>query len=122
MTASTVDAEYTINRLTPSNSSVAQSSHLSDFSVLAIAYPSHRSPRYALLRLHGRNTKTWNIKGATTASDRFNYDYPENELADLVPRLERLALTALQTHVIFNNNMEDQGQRNAASLAALLKS
>jgi hypothetical protein len=27
-----------------------------------------------------------------------------------------LALDALQTHVIFNNNMEDQGQRNARSL------
>jgi hypothetical protein len=26
----------------------------------------------------------------------------------------------MQTHVIFNNNMEDQGQRNARSLTALL--
>jgi hypothetical protein len=31
---------------------------------------------------------------ATTSSDRFNYDYPDDELADLVPRLERLSLTA----------------------------
>jgi len=60
------------------------------------------------------------MKGATTASDRFNYDYPESELADLVPRLERLALTALQTHVIFNNNMEDQGQRNARTMVGLI--
>ena len=77
-------------------------------------------PRFALLRLHGRNAKTWNVKGATSASDRFNYDYPEHELAELVPRLERLALTALQTHVIFNNNMEDQGQRNAGTLTGLI--
>ena len=77
-------------------------------------------PRYALLRLHGRNTATWNVTGQTSASDRFNYDYPDDELADLVPRLERLSLTALQTHVIFNNNMEDQGQRNARSLTDLL--
>jgi uncharacterized protein YecE (DUF72 family) len=77
-------------------------------------------PRYALLRLHGRNTATWNVKGQSTASDRFNYDYPDAELAELVPRLERLALTAMQTHVIFNNNMEDQGQRNARSLIDLL--
>jgi uncharacterized protein YecE (DUF72 family) len=76
--------------------------------------------RYALLRLHGRNSKTWNVRGATSASDRFNYDYPESELAELVPRLERLALTALQTHVIFNNNMEDQGQRNARSMVGLI--
>jgi uncharacterized protein YecE (DUF72 family) len=77
-------------------------------------------PRFALLRLHGRNTATWNVKGQTAASDRFNYDYPSHELAELVPRLERLALTAMQTHVIFNNNMEDQGQRNARSLLDLL--
>jgi uncharacterized protein YecE (DUF72 family) len=77
-------------------------------------------PRYALLRLHGRNTATWNVKGQTSASDRFNYDYPDDELADLVPKLERLSLTAMQTHVIFNNNMEDQGQRNARSLTDLL--
>ena len=73
-------------------------------------------PRFALLRLHGRNRATWNVKGQTSASDRFNYDYPDDELADMVPKLERLALTAMQTHVIFNNNMEDQGQRNARSL------
>jgi uncharacterized protein YecE (DUF72 family) len=77
-------------------------------------------PCYALLRLHGRNAQSWNVKGQTAASDRFNYDYPDQELAELVPRLERLALTAMQTHVIFNNNMEDQGQRNARSLIDLL--
>ncbi|MCE9660548.1 MAG: DUF72 domain-containing protein [Burkholderiales bacterium] len=77
-------------------------------------------PRYALLRLHGRNRATWNVKGQTSASDRFNYDYPDAELAEMVPRIERLALTAMQTHVIFNNNMEDQGQRNARTLTDLL--
>ena len=35
---------------------------------------------YALVRLHGRNHETWNIKGATVASERFNYDYPDAEL------------------------------------------
>ena len=77
-------------------------------------------PRYALLRLHGRNSATWNVKGQTSASDRFNYDYPEGELRRMVHRIQQLALTAMQTHVIFNNNMEDQGQRNARSLTDLL--
>lgn len=77
-------------------------------------------PRFALVRLHGRNTRTWNIQGASSASDRFNYDYADSELADLAAPIERLALGALQTHVIFNNNMEDQGQRNARSLTGLL--
>ena len=87
-------------------------------SVPAIWQATH--PRYALLRLHGRNRGTWNIKGATAASDRFNYDYPDDELATLVPSIDRLALQAIQTHVIFNNNMEDQGQRNARTLKGLL--
>lgn len=77
-------------------------------------------PRYALLRLHGHNDGTWNIEGATAASDRFNYDYGEAELAALVPNLDTLASKVEQAHVVFNNNMEDQGQRNALKLKALL--
>ncbi len=77
-------------------------------------------PRHALLRLHGRNHDTWNVKGQTTASDRFNYDYGEGELAAFVPHLQGLAEQALQTQVVFNNNMEDQGQRNARSMIGLL--
>ena len=77
-------------------------------------------PAFALLRLHGRNTETWNVKGASAASDRFNYDYSEPELADIATKVARLALQAASTHVVFNNNMEDQGQRNAALLMRLL--
>jgi hypothetical protein len=36
-------------------------------------------PRLAIVRLHGRNDETWNIKG-DAASQRFNYDYSEREL------------------------------------------
>jgi uncharacterized protein YecE (DUF72 family) len=78
-------------------------------------------PACALLRLHGRNTETWNIKGATAASDRFNYDYGQTELGELAARITELALRAASTHVVFNNNMEDQGQRNAALLMRLLR-
>ena len=77
--------------------------------------------RYALLRLHGRNVETWNIKGASDSSERFNYDYSEAELSELAQKVKRIAAQALSTHVVFNNNMEDQGQRNAASLSAFLK-
>ena len=87
-------------------------------SVPAIWEVTH--PAYALLRLHGRNRETWNVKGAMAASDRFNYDYPDDELADLAGHTARLARGALNTHVVFNNNMEDQGQRNAATMTRLL--
>jgi uncharacterized protein YecE (DUF72 family) len=76
--------------------------------------------QYSLVRLHGRNYDTWNTKGATTASERFNYDYPDSELADIAARVERLAPETFTTHVVMNNNNEDQGQRNAASLIRIL--
>lgn len=78
-------------------------------------------PHFALLRLHGRNAETWNIRGASDSSERFNYDYTEAELGALAQEVERIAARARTTHVVFNNNMEDQGQRNAASLKALLQ-
>lgn len=78
-------------------------------------------PAVALLRLHGRNTESWNVAGPTTAaSDRFNYDYSDAELGGLAEKLRELAAQVAAVHVVFNNNHEDQGQRNAASLMALL--
>ncbi|MEJ5999306.1 DUF72 domain-containing protein [Paucibacter soli] len=78
-------------------------------------------PRYLLLRLHGRNTATWNIKGSTAASERFNYDYGADELRELAVQLRALIEHVAEAHVIFNNNMEDQGQRNARSLMDILQ-
>lgn len=78
-------------------------------------------PAFALVRLHGRNAGTWNVKGARDSSERFNYDYSDAELAALATQIERLAAKVPTTHVVFNNNMEDQGQRNASSLAQLLR-
>lgn len=76
-------------------------------------------PAVALLRLHGRNTETWNASGPA-ASDRFNYDYPDVELQDIARHLRELAARVASCHVVFNNNFEDQGQRNAATLMKLL--
>ncbi len=77
-------------------------------------------PHLAVVRLHGRNHATWNAKGLTAASDRFNYDYPDEELAELAGRIRDLSHRAALVQVIFNNNNEDQGQRNATTLMHLL--
>ncbi len=79
------------------------------------------NPELAVVRLHGRNAETWNIKGATAASDRFNYDYSDTELQELAGPILQLALAAMFIHVIFNNNNEDQGQRNARTLMSMLR-
>jgi uncharacterized protein YecE (DUF72 family) len=77
-------------------------------------------PRLALLRLHGRNAETWNKNGLRSSSERFNYDYSDQELQELIPGLRGLAEDSRQVDVLFNNNHEDQGQRNARSLRRML--
>jgi uncharacterized protein YecE (DUF72 family) len=73
----------------------------------------------AYVRLHGRNAETWDKKGSA-ASDRFNYLYTDHELREWVPRVRLLAESAAEVHVLFNNNHEDVGVRNARQMAAML--
>jgi uncharacterized protein YecE (DUF72 family) len=78
-------------------------------------------PDLAIVRLHGRNTETWNQKGLTASSDRFNYDYSEPELVALATDIRQLATQVGAVQAVFNNNYEDQGQRNAGTLMRLLE-
>jgi uncharacterized protein YecE (DUF72 family) len=74
-------------------------------------------PMLAIVRLHGRNHETWNVKG-DAASQRFNYDYSDVELEDFARKISDLPAELSQ--VIFNNNYEDQGQRNARTLTTMI--
>src|SRR3954463_2616034 len=78
------------------------------------------SPKLAVVRMHGRNQETWSKKGLKPASDRFNYDYSEEELAAIAPKFAELAKAVPVVHAVMNNNYEDQGQRNAKTLTKLL--
>jgi uncharacterized protein YecE (DUF72 family) len=79
------------------------------------------NPALAIVRLHGRNTATWDDKAAQAASDRFDYDYSDEELDELAPRIAEIASLVDSVHVIFNNNYEDQGQRNAKTLERIIR-
>jgi uncharacterized protein YecE (DUF72 family) len=57
----------------------------------------------AYVRMHGRNAGTWNVRGGS-ASDRFDYLYSADELAEWVAPLRRIAESAEQAYVLFNNN------------------
>lgn len=73
----------------------------------------------AYVRFHGRNVDTWSItRGA--ASDRFKYLYRDDELEEWVPQVTELARQAATVHVLFNNNYEDWGIRNARRMGQLL--
>ena len=89
-------------------------------SVAMLAEPTH--PHYALVCLLGRNGITYNIKGAASAAERFDYDYSDAELRDLAAEIVRIAYRVRNTHVVFNNCDEDKGQRNGISLMKLLAS
>jgi uncharacterized protein YecE (DUF72 family) len=74
----------------------------------------------AVIRLHGRNRTTWSVKTGA-ASERFKYLYDDAELQEWVPRVRELALQTQAVHVLFNNNYEDWGMRNALRMAQLLE-
>ncbi len=82
----------------------------------------------AYVRLHGRNAGTWNARGGS-ASDRFDYLYSEEELAEWVDPLAGLGKTADEVYVLFNNNrwsrtpsgeLAAQAPTNAAGLRQIL--
>lgn len=73
----------------------------------------------AVVRFHGRNAATWE-SGAATAAERFAYHYREDELAEWVPRVGRLAEAAAEVHVLFNNCYRDYAVDNASAFMRLL--
>jgi uncharacterized protein YecE (DUF72 family) len=78
------------------------------------------NPALALVRLHGRNRETWNIRSSASSS-RFNYWYSKEELAALAPEIRRVAAMAGAVHVLFNTNYQDQGQVNARLMGQVLR-
>lgn len=71
------------------------------------------------VRFHGRNAATWNAP-VGSAAERFKYDYSEDELAEWVVPLGRLAEETAVTYAMFNNCYGDYAPRNARQLSSLL--
>ena len=66
------------------------------------------------VRMHGRNEKTWNIRGRS-AAERFDYLYSEEELRELVPAVRELASDAEEAYVMFNNNGRSRASGDGGS-------
>lgn len=79
------------------------------------------SPELAVVRLHGRNAATWNIKGAESSAERFNYVYSAGELEELAEPVRALGQAVREVHVVFNNNYGNYAQHNAAQLRKILE-
>jgi uncharacterized protein YecE (DUF72 family) len=76
--------------------------------------------RVAYVRFHGRNAQTWNIRGAKSAAERFDWLYSEEELAEWVEPFTRLADDAEEVYAMFNNNRDDFAPRSAQVLRGVL--
>ena len=74
----------------------------------------------AYVRFHGRNWKTWNIRGARTSAERFDWLYSENELEEWVEPITALASEAEEVYAMFNNNRDDFAPQGAQMLRRLL--
>jgi uncharacterized protein YecE (DUF72 family) len=73
----------------------------------------------AVARFHGRNPETWETT-TPTAAERFRYRYKVEELEEWVPRINELAGSAEEVHVLMNNCYRDHGVVNAGQIARLL--
>ena len=70
----------------------------------------------AYVRMHGRNAKTWNVRGGS-AADRFDYLYDEEELREWVDPLRELAGKAEEAYVLFNTNARSPSPRGEGEIA-----
>ena len=72
----------------------------------------------AYLRLHGRDARAYTT-GKTVAS-RFNYDYSDEEIAEVARRARKLSGEAAEVHVVFNNNALDYAPHAALRMRKAL--
>jgi uncharacterized protein YecE (DUF72 family) len=72
--------------------------------------PAVTSPT-AYVRFHGRNLGTWNKRGSS-AAERFDYLYSDDELDEWTGPLRELAGEADQVFALFNNNATAEDPHN----------
>jgi uncharacterized protein YecE (DUF72 family) len=73
----------------------------------------------AVVRFHGHNAENWK-KRNITAAERFRYLYEEEELRSWLPKVDELARSAAEVHLLLNNCYRDHAVNNAAQLSSLL--
>jgi uncharacterized protein YecE (DUF72 family) len=74
----------------------------------------------AYVRFHGRNWRTWNIRGAKSSADRFDWMYSKEELAEWVEPLRKLTEETEEVYALMNNNKSDYAPKSATLLRELL--
>ena len=95
------------------------------------AFLAVTTPGFAMVRLHGRRTATWEASNRVV-SERYRYLYDSNELSEWAGHIHRLterigidsfpdmAKARQGVHVVFNNCHANYGTTNADEITALL--
>jgi uncharacterized protein YecE (DUF72 family) len=78
------------------------------------------SAKLAVVRFHGRNHQTWDLRGVPP-NVRFRWDYSEEELGEWVPRIKEMERSAGRVHALMNNNYSNYSVKNAQQLERLLE-
>jgi uncharacterized protein YecE (DUF72 family) len=76
-----------------------------------------KTGRIGYVRLHGRNAQSW---WSGEGSERYNYLYSREELAEWVEKIRQLAREAPVTYVFFNNCHAGRAVHNARTMGELL--
>lgn len=80
-------------------------------------YKPMRTSQISYFRLHGRNSKWF-----TSATERYNYNYSEEELKAFSRDIARLAKESQNSFVFFNNCYRGKALQNALTLRSILES
>jgi uncharacterized protein YecE (DUF72 family) len=78
------------------------------------------SSRLAVVRFHGRNHDTWDLRGVPP-NVRFRWDYTAEELSEWVPKIKEMERSAGRVHALMNNNYSNYSVKNAQQLEKLLE-
>ena len=73
----------------------------------------------AVVRFHGRTIEPWE-QAVDSGEEAFGYEYRRGDLEPWVARLEKLAASAKQVHVIMNTPRRDAATRNARLLVRVM--
>jgi uncharacterized protein YecE (DUF72 family) len=89
-----------------------------DHFTIVPSFDAVTNPELTYLRCHGRNVHGY--IGGRSVAERFDYDYPPNEVEEIAERARVLADDAKEVHVMFNNNARDYAPKAARRMLQAL--
>lgn len=81
---------------------------------------AHLTASVGYFRFHGRNRANW-FNEKASRDERYDYNYTQKELAELVARVNETLDRAEKVYIVFNNHFRGQAPKNAFEFVHLLE-